>query len=130
MNATNFEPGDKVIASYKSGEYIGEIVELRPHKAAVQVLAVVKHPDQGDLHHPMEPDVAFFHQRRALSHREVALVPMGALRMYHGHTPDYRESLMSAIERELQALQRTKKWIERSLIELDTLYSDYQREGR
>jgi kinase-associated protein B len=130
VHESKFNPGDRVIAAYKSGEYIGEIVELRPSKAAVQVLAVLKHPDQGDLHHPMEADVSMFHQRRALSHREVALVPMNSLRRYDGPIPEYRESLLTAIERDIQTLEKTKKWIERSLRELDALYSDYQREGR
>ena len=70
-----YRPGDLVKASYKSGEYIGEIVEMTRSKAAVKVLAVLKHPAQGDLHHPYEVDGVMFMQRKALSYQEIALMP-------------------------------------------------------
>ena len=53
-------------------------------KAAVRILAVKDHPTQGDLHNPMDPSVAFFHQRRALSHQEIALMPISTIRPYAG----------------------------------------------
>ena len=62
--------GDKVKAVYKTGEYIGELVTITDQKSLVKILAVLKHPTQGDLHHPLEVDGVFFHQRRALAFQE------------------------------------------------------------
>lgn len=54
MQSDTCQPGQIVTASYKTGEYIGEVIELMSTgKAAVRILAVVKHPAQGDLHNPM-----------------------------------------------------------------------------
>ena len=57
-----FQPGDVVQAEYKSGIYVGEVVEVKAErrKALIKVLAVLKHPDQGDLHHPGQADVPLF----------------------------------------------------------------------
>lgn len=44
----------------KTGKYIGEITGIYPDHYVVRTLAVLKHPMQGDLHHPKETDVAFF----------------------------------------------------------------------
>jgi kinase-associated protein B len=126
MQETTLQVGDRVIASYKTGEYAGEIVELRNGgKAAVQVLAVVKHPDQGDLHHPMNPDVPFFHQRRALAYQEIALMPISAMRKYEGIIPDYKLSLLQSIDREMTGLDQTRRWIDKSLQELAALRAEY-----
>jgi kinase-associated protein B len=126
MQETTLQMGDRVIASYKSGEYVGEIVELRNGgKAAVQVLAVVKHPDQGDLHHPMNPDVPFFHQRKALAYREIALMLRASIRKYEGPIPDYKLSLLQSIDREMAGLDQTRRWIDKSLQELAALRTEY-----
>jgi kinase-associated protein B len=101
-----FHPGDQVVAEYKSGAYIGELLSSEGHWAKVRMLAVLKHPAQGDLHHPMRADVPMFHERRALAFREVANVPVGALTPWDEATvPDYMESLRDALERELQAME-------------------------
>jgi kinase-associated protein B len=122
-----FKVGDKVVASYKTGTYIGEIAEPpSPMKAAVRVLAVVKHPQQGDLHNPMDPDVPFFHQRRALAHREIALMPLNTLRLYDGGVPEYNDSLKEALEADMVSLQRTVRFAERCLQELEQLKSEYR----
>lgn len=49
-------------AKYKSGIYIGNVLEVRKeeNRALFQVLAVLTHPNQGDLHHPKQIDVPFF----------------------------------------------------------------------
>jgi kinase-associated protein B len=99
-------PGDKVVAEYKSGAYIGELLSAEGHWAKVRMLAVLKHPAQGDLHHPGRADVPMFHERRALAFREVANVPAGALKPWNeAAVPDYAESLRVALERELQAME-------------------------
>lgn len=122
-----YEPGTRVIASYKTGEYIGEVVEQTSNvKAAVKILAVVKHPTQGDLHTNMDPDVAFFHQRRALAYQEIALMPLNTVRPYSGSVPDYKESLNSALQRETEELQRMIRWAERCLDELELLRGEYK----
>lgn len=48
----NIQIGDYVTAFYKTGTYIGEVTGERPGSYVVKVLAVVKHPRQGDLHNP------------------------------------------------------------------------------
>lgn len=62
--------GEIVKIEVRSGHYAGELVELNGPRALVKVLAVLKHPEQGDLHQPYDPDVAMFHERRALSFTE------------------------------------------------------------
>ncbi|BAB05453.1 activation of KinB in the initiation of sporulation [Halalkalibacterium halodurans C-125] len=46
--------GDFVRGVYKTGVYAGELMQVEQEKgrALVKVLAVLKHPMQGDLHNP------------------------------------------------------------------------------
>ncbi|MCZ8515889.1 kinase-associated lipoprotein B [Paenibacillus filicis] len=126
MQEQMFTVGMRVRASYKTGEYIGEIAEAPSAvKAAVQILAVVKHPTQGDLHNPMDPDVGFFHQRRALAYREIALMPLNTIRPYHGEVPDYTASLKEALASELELMDRTARWASRCKQELEQLTKEY-----
>jgi kinase-associated protein B len=127
MTEFQFNPGDMVTASYKSGEYIGEVVELYPPRVAVvKILAVRKHPEQGDLHHPFDVNVPLFHQRRALSYQEKASVPLASLRSYSGDVPKYESSLRKALEEAITALRNdSSEWAKRSLAELETLRSEY-----
>lgn len=117
--------GDIVQASYKSGEYIGEIVEFTRTKVAVKVLAVVKHPAQGDLHHPMEVDGVMFHQRRALAYGEIALMHPSTVVPYHGEVPEYKASLQQALQAEIDMLSKMARWANRSLEELEKLKAEY-----
>jgi len=119
--------GDLVVARYKSGEYVGELIQLDRLKAKVRMLAVRKHPTQGDLHHPEQADVAFFHERRALAHREVANVFLSDLEPYDGaEAPDYRESLAAALDAEIAAMERRgDAFGRRALQELEKLKRDY-----
>lgn len=119
--------GDIVRAVYKAGEYIGEIVEVKPTKAVVKILAVQKHPTQGDLHHPFEANVPMFHQRRALAYQEKALVPLSTIRPYHGEIPSYNESLNQAIAEEIEELDKRKgdPWAQKSLEEIEKLKKEY-----
>jgi kinase-associated protein B len=97
--------GDKVTAVYKTGAYIGEIVELAGTlKAAVKILAVVEHPTQGDLHQPKSAYVSMFHQRRALAYQEIALMPIATIHPYDGSIPEYKQSLKKALDTEIQKL--------------------------
>lgn len=128
MSDTQLTPGTLVTASYKSGEYIGEIVELYPPRVAVvKILAVQKHPAQGDLHHPFATDVPLFHQRRALSYQEKASAPLASIRLYTGEVPAYRESLLASLDAEIQALENDpSEWAKRSLAELHALQDEYR----
>lgn len=120
-----FSVGDIVMTAYKTGEYLAEVAELTPPRAVVKTLAVVKHPTQGDLHHPHEVDVPLFHQRRALAQHEKVVVPIHTLQKYNGHVPAYGESLQKAVEAEMAALQKMINWAQRSLVEYENLRQDY-----
>lgn len=124
-----FQPGDVVQAEYKSGIYVGEVVEVKVErrKALIKVLAVLKHPDQGDLHHPGQADVPLFHQRKALAYQEKVNVPLRLLSRYEGEIPDYQTSLMDAVNRELKALEHDDSpWARQSLNHLKALREEYQ----
>ena len=75
MPVAEVKIGDIVTAINKTGKYIGEVTEDRNNAYLVRILAVLKHPMQGDLHNPKQTDVAMFHQRRALAYREQTNVP-------------------------------------------------------
>lgn len=123
---SSFQIGDRVTAEYKTGAYFGEVVEVSSSmKAAVRILAVKEHPTQGDLHNPMDPSVAFFHQRRALSYQEIALMPISTIRPYAGQIPDYQDSLKRALMAQISKLSEMEAWARRSLQELDQLQKEY-----
>lgn len=98
--------GDLVTAMNKTGKYIGEVTEDRGNSYLVKVLAVLKHPMQGDLHHPKQTDVTLFHQRRALSFREQTNVPKHLVKPYDGVVPDYKDSLKIAVEKMKEELHK------------------------
>lgn len=70
-----FEIGTIVKGFYKTGAYIGEVTDVRPNHYLVKIKAVLTHPAQGDLHHPKQADVPFFHERRALAFGEQTNIP-------------------------------------------------------
>ncbi|MFC4776150.1 sporulation phosphorelay system protein KapB [Paenibacillus sp. GCM10023252] len=119
--------GSIVQAEVRTGQYIGEIVELYGPRAVVKVLAVLKHPEQGDLHNPYDPDVAMFHERRALSFTEKTTVPMRDIQAYTGAIPEYNESLKRCLGQQIEALDRLKRWAERGLEQLSQLEKDYNQ---
>ncbi|WP_347550215.1 kinase-associated lipoprotein B [Pseudalkalibacillus hwajinpoensis] len=122
----SFQLGEIVTAGYKTGRYIGEIVDLKQPKAVVKVLAVMKHPTQGDLHNPKQLDVPLFHQRKALAEFEKALVPISAINHYDEKVPGYNESLKEAIDTQAAELKHEGgRWAEASLLELEKLKDDY-----
>lgn len=112
--------------TYKTGVYAGKVVESGGPRAVVQVLAVLKHPQQGNLHYPYDPDVPMFHERRALSHNEKALTAYSDLEPYGGNVPDYHQSLVRALEAEEADLDRLKRWAERGLETLAIVKQDYK----
>ena len=118
--------GDKVTAIYKTGKYIGEITDIRPQSYLVRVLAVSKHPMQGDLHHPKDENVPIFHQRRALASREQTNVPKQMVKLFSENIPDYTQSLKEAIENMKQELtQMATPWADQSLQLIADLEKDY-----
>ncbi|MNI11478.1 Kinase-associated lipoprotein B precursor [compost metagenome] len=126
MTGHHLAVGDHVRAAYKTGEYIGEVVELSGSaKVAVKILAVRTHPTQGDLHHPNDGGVAFFHQRRALAFQEIALMPLTTIKPFTGNVPAYQDSLKRAFEAQVQELSNLHEWSKRSLQELEQLQAEY-----
>ncbi|WP_459501630.1 kinase-associated lipoprotein B [Bacillus sp. C1] len=126
MNET-FQIGEIVTGIYKTGKYIGEITNSRPGSYVMKVLAVLKHPTQGDLHNVKQADVPFFHERRALAFREQTNIPQAMVKKYEGNIPDYTASLKSALETQMNALQEDDSpFAQRSLHVLKQLKQDYK----
>lgn len=118
--------GEFVTAFYKTGKYYGEITDVRGDNYLVRVLAVGKHPMQGDIHSPKDVDVPFFHERKALSYREQANMPKKMVKPYDGEIPDYTESLKEAVAKLKEELQKEgTKWAELSLKNIETLEKEY-----
>ena len=117
--------GEIVTAIYKTGKYIGEITEVRPQPYLVRVLAVLKHPMQGDLHSPKDADVLIFHERKALSYREQANIPKKMVKPFESEVPDYTDSLKEAVDKMKKELAETSNWAEMSLKSIESLEKDY-----
>ena len=66
--------------SHKTGTYGVSIVEQHGDEVLVQIEQVIKHPKQGDLHHPKATEGVFFHERKALSHFEKRYAKQSQLR--------------------------------------------------
>ncbi|MBA2175775.1 kinase-associated lipoprotein B [Halobacillus locisalis] len=101
-----FNSGDIVKAHYKTGIYVGKVIEDRDRFYLVQILAVEKHPMQGDLHNPGKTENVFFHQRKALSYLEKANIQKEAVHPYEESIPDYTESLKQSVEQLRKKLER------------------------
>lgn len=126
----SIEIGDKVTASYKTGRYIGEVIDFKPklQKAVVKVLAVIVHPKQGDLHSPNQVDVQLFHERKALAYTEKALVPLSSIKPYEGEIPAYDESLIEALHKQMDQLKdEESEYAKASYQKLEILLKDYQK---
>lgn len=115
-----------VKASYKTGEYVGEAVDRDDRRTLVKVLAVLRHPTQGDLHHPYDPDVPIFHERRALAYTEKVWVPNRDAEPYDGAAPDYADSLRRALDEETERIDKLNRWAAKSLEQLASLRKDYR----
>lgn len=123
---SEFKIGDSVTAIYKTGKYIGEITDMKPAHYLVRILAVLKHPMQGDLHQPKEANVGIFHERRALAFREQANIPQKMVKPFEEEIPDYQSSLREAIEKMKTDLKEdSSAWAELSLKNIEVLEKDY-----
>lgn len=126
MEEKEISLGATVQTVYRTGSYLGELIQLKPAKAIVKILAVRKHPTQGDLHNPFQTEVPMFHQRRALAYHEKVSVPLGTIKLFEGEVPSYRHSLMDALESEIKILSdKGDAWSQRSMQELVELKKDY-----
>ncbi|MDQ0216813.1 kinase-associated protein B [Oikeobacillus pervagus] len=119
--------GEHVIAFYKTGKYIGEIIDKKSEHYVVQILAVEKHPIQGDLHHPKTVDVPFFHERKALAFRERANIPSKMVKPYDGEIPVYTDSLKKAFHHLKEELQKEQNEYQvKSLQSLQSIQKEYE----
>ncbi|MGJ9457476.1 sporulation phosphorelay system protein KapB [Oceanobacillus sp. CF4.6] len=89
--------GDIVKAHYHSGTYIGEVKEDRGANYLIEVLAVLKHPLQGDLHNYGKLEDVFFHERKALAFHEKMNVKKAAIHPIDEEIPAYGKSLKKAV---------------------------------
>ncbi|MFB1098307.1 sporulation phosphorelay system protein KapB [Terribacillus sp. JSM ZJ617] len=121
------EIGSVVKARYKTGSYVGKIKEERGKFYLVEILAVLKHPQQGDLHHPKETEDVFFHERRALAQHEKANIPKTAVSEFADEVPEYSASLRTALQQLRNDLkeQSASRYQELALANVDTLEKDY-----
>ncbi|HEY2421297.1 MAG TPA: kinase-associated lipoprotein B [Neobacillus sp.] len=118
--------GEIVTAIYKTGKYIGEITDVRPQHYLVRVLAVLKHPMQGDLHSPKDADVLVFHERRALAFREQANIPIKMVKPFDGDVQDYQSSLREAVDKMKKELTASpSEWADMSMKMVESLEKDY-----
>ncbi|WP_226035867.1 kinase-associated lipoprotein B [Aquibacillus saliphilus] len=94
----NAKIGEIVKAHYNSGTYIGEVIEERGKDYLIKVIAVLKHPLQGDLHNFGQTEDVFFHQRKALSFQEKTNVSRSAVHPFNEAVPDYYVSLKQSVD--------------------------------
>ncbi|MEH6940702.1 kinase-associated lipoprotein B [Bacillus sp. JJ722] len=126
MNDNEFKIGDIVTAFNKTGKYIGEITAVREQAYLVRILAVLKHPKQGDLHNPNQVDVDFFHERKALAFREQTNVPTNMVRPYNDEIPNYKDSLQVAVDTIKQEFEsKDTPFSKKSLEAIQELEKDY-----
>ncbi|MGD6804345.1 kinase-associated lipoprotein B [Rossellomorea aquimaris] len=124
---SDFKNGDTVTALYKTGKYIGEVTDSRPGVYVVKVLAVLKHPRQGDLHNPKEVDVPLFHERKALAFSERANIPEKMVKPFEGDIPEYNESLSSTFnELKKQLASEDSAFAAKSLETLESIRREYE----
>jgi len=121
--------GDLVHVEYNSARYVGEYVEDRGNFALVKVLAVLKHPEQGDLHKPGEVEGIAFFERKALAHRELVNARKRMISPYEGKVPNYDESLETAFyELKERLKQEDTAFNKLSLQRLDDVYKHYYKD--
>lgn len=125
MQVMDFQIGELVTTRVRTGVYIGEVYELYGSRLVVKILAVIKHPEQGDLHHPQDPDVPLFHERRALAYTEKTTVLPKDVERYNGEIPDYKQSLAKAAQQELLRLDKLHRWAAKSIDNLQGLIETY-----
>src|SRR5690625_2692645 len=117
-----------VQAMKNTGVYVAKLVEKQEdrHQALVEVLAVIKHPRQGDLHKPKQVDVPYFHPRKALAKHEKTWVPLATLKQHEGDIPDYQTSLQKAYKEKIAKLEADDSdWARASLQRLKEYETEY-----
>ncbi|QPC47340.1 kinase-associated lipoprotein B [Mangrovibacillus cuniculi] len=102
-----------VKAFYKTGAYVGKIHSEDHRGTVVEILSVIKHPKQGDLHNPNSIDVPLFHERKALANHEKAIIPTSMIKPHNAGFLEYKDSLIKAVTE-----------YEESLLESSTAFSD------
>lgn len=118
--------GTIVRAHYNSGTYIGEIKEDRGNRYLIEVLAVYKHPLQGDIHNFGKVDDVFFHARKALAHHEKMNVKKVAVHPFDEEIPNYSDSLKKAVENYKENLKSEDTPYNRAaLLKLSELEKEY-----
>src|SRR5699024_880945 len=90
--------GDTVKAHYRSGTYVGKVWEDRGGNYLVEVLGVLKHPLQGDLHNLNQTEDVFFHERKALALHEKTNNKNASVYPCDDEIPHYAASLKDAVE--------------------------------
>lgn len=120
--------GDIVVTNKKTGKYIGEITAIHEDMYTIRILAVLRHPRQGDLHNPLEADVPFFHERKALAYREQTNVQKRIVQPYEGEIPDYVTSLKAAFLQLWNSLKEDEDnpYNQKALAALDSVRKDYE----
>lgn len=117
-----------VRAVYKTGVYVAELLEVQEeqNRALIKVRAVLKHPQQGDLHHPRQVDVPYFPRRKALAEFEKAWAPLSSIKDYSDPIPSYKQSLKMALEKEIEKLENDgSEWAKLSLEKLREYQNEY-----
>lgn len=116
MMDKDFQVGQIVTGIYKTGKYVGEILGKHKGRYLIEILAVLKHPIQGDLHHPKQAAVPMFHERRALAYKEKTYIPAVYIKKYEGEVLDYDASLKAVLAEEKKELQKdASDWAKKSL---------------
>lgn len=103
---TTIQPKDLVEVEYNSGIYIGKAVEDRRNFMLVEILAVLQHPQQGDLHKPGQVEGIAFFERKALANKELVNAQKRKIKPYSGDVPNYAESLQKAYFELIETLSK------------------------
>ncbi|GGI30215.1 MULTISPECIES: kinase-associated lipoprotein B [Staphylococcus] len=115
--------------AHKTGVYGVEIVEESNDQVLVKVMQVIKHPKQGDLHHPNEVEGVFFHERKALSLYEKRFTTKSKLKPFEDEIMPYTDSLQQAITTLENKLNTSDTpFNQQSLACLEALKTDYARQ--
>lgn len=118
--------GNIIQVPYKSGIYVGEIVEDRGDNYLIKTLAVLKHPMQGDLHHPKQVENVIFHERKALSQYEKFNALKDIVTAYTEPVPNYGTSLKnSVIAYKEKLVNKANDYNTAALKALETVESSY-----
>ncbi|GGI00308.1 MULTISPECIES: sporulation phosphorelay system protein KapB [Mammaliicoccus] len=114
---------------HKTGQYVVEVIEEKGDQLLVKVVAVLRHPRQGDLHNPNEVENVFFHERKALSQFEKRYTTAQFLKPYNEAAPKYVESLKTALyELEDKMEKKDNAYSEQALKCIEQLKIDYSRQ--